>query len=290
MPSRASVVAIVGLWLTVTLYSCWREWEPYVRGQGPPPVAIDLADEAAQALPIRWTVYRDQETIGRLTTQMKYNDPDDTFVFTHTYRQLHLNTAGVTVVIPELQIQMRINRAGDLLEQALQGQLEVRLLGLTLTAQARARGTVVAGQLHTVVAWESPLGSQQQPLPTTPVPRGQPLNPLLPVNRLSALRPGRRWIVHEHNPIQAALSQWLQATAANYGWNLSVPNDQPLIGEILREPQPLRWGTSEALCWIIEYRRDEELVGRTWVQTNDGRVLMQEAFGKGEHLRLVRDP
>lgn len=290
MPSRPWVWFIIVAWLSVTGYTLWREWQPYFTGQGAPPVAIDLADEAAQAVPIRWTLYRGEEVIGRLNTQMSYQDADDTFLFTHVYRQMQLHSAGVRVEVPELQIQLRLNRTGELLEQNVVGTLELRGLGLAMSAQVRVHGVALEGYWQTEVEWSSPWGSQKRTLPAGPLSRGQPLNPLLPVNRLAGLRPGRRWMVRVDDPLETSLREWLQSVAAQYGLTLPEPQTEPLVGEILREPQALRWGSAEILCWVIEYRRREELAARTYVQVSDGRVLMQEAFGQGEHVRLVRDP
>jgi hypothetical protein len=290
MPSRVSVLLITSTWLVVTSYSLWREWEPYLRDHGPPVVAIDLADEAAQAIPTRWTIWRGDQPIGRLTTHMSYREADDTFVFQHLYRSLQLSTAGVQVEVPQLDLQMRLTRSGDLLEQQMRGSLEVQIWGLRLKLSMQVEGQVVNGQLQSQVAWDSPWGQGQRRLPVTSVTRGQPLNPLLPVNRLSSLRPGRRWRVHEDNPLQTALQEWLRTTAAEYGLSLPQATAQaPLVGEVVAEPRYLTWNHNEVLCWVIEYRREETLTARTWVRCSDGKVLMQEAFDQGEHLRLVRE-
>jgi hypothetical protein len=281
---------IILLWLVVNSYVLWRDWQPSWTGEGPPPLAIDLVDEAAQAVPIRWTLYRGESPIGRLTTQMHYEDAHDTFAFTHTYRRLQWSSMGVHVEVPTLEMRLRVNRLGDLLEQQLTGDIEVRGLGLVVSAQARVRGEAIAGQWHTLVEWSSPWGSQQRQLPVRSWSRGQPLNPLLPLNRLTNLRPGRRWLVQQDNPLESVLREWLQSLAADYGLQLSVPVAQPLLAEILRETQPLHWGDTLVTCWVIEYRRQEELVARTYVHSGDGRVLLQEVFGYGEHVRLIRDP
>lgn len=291
MPSRISVLGITCAWLAVTGYSLWRDWEPYIRGQGPPVAAIDLADEAAQAIPARWTIWRGDQPIGRLSTHMSYQEADDTFLFEHLYRQLQLSTAGVQVEVPQLDLHMRLTRSGDLVEQKMHGKLEIQLWGVRLSLSVHLAGQVVNGQLEPLLSWESPWGSGTRRLPPTPVARGQPLNPLLPVNRLASLRPGRRWQVYEDNPLQNALHEWLRSVAAEYG--LSLPPavaPAPLVGEVLSEPRTLAWDRREVLCWVIEYRREETLAARTWVRCQDGKVLLQEAFGQGEHLRLVREP
>jgi hypothetical protein len=290
MPSRVSVLMITSAWLVVTGYSFWRDWVPYLRGDGAPVIAIDLADEAAQAVPIRWTIWRGDQPIGRLTTQMSYREADDTFLFQHLYRSLQLATGGVQVEVPQWDVQMRLTRAGDLREQQMQGNLEVQLWNLRLNVSLRVEGQVVHGQLQSQLSWDSPWGKGECPLPVTPVTRGQPLNPLLPVNRLATVRPGRRWIVHEDHPLQTALHEWLRTRAAEYGLSIPPASTQvPLMGEVMSQPRLLTWQNTQVLCWVIEYRRDETLIARTWVRCSDGKVLMQEAFDQGEHLRLVRE-
>jgi hypothetical protein len=134
----------------------------------------------------------------------------------------------------------------------------------------------------------SPLGNINKPLDSVPVPVGQPLNPLMPVNRVSGVKPGRRWVVHENDPLKDAIAALVREKFGEYGLKLPEQKFEPLIGEVLSEAQNLDWNEQSVACWVIEYRRDE-VIARTWVRIADGKVLEQEAFQKGEQLTIVRD-
>jgi len=292
MPSRRSIALIVLFWLATTTFVAYRDLWPVLFASGPPPVAIDLADEAAQTVPVRWTIhFSGQKRPGKLITQMKYVEADDSFAFTNRYTELRYESAGVVVAVPELISVVRVTRSGDLREQKVDGKLELFLGDLPLgDASAKIVGRVVDGQLATTAeATYTILGLTPQRLTRTlepvPVPRGQPLNPLQAVNRITDLRPGRRWVVHESDP----LKEIVRTLTSEFGFKLPDEKRDRLFGEVLAGQQMLEWDHQSVSCWVIEYRR-EELVARTWVRASDGKVLKQEAFQKGEMLTLVRDP
>src|SRR5688572_23131325 len=149
MPSTRAVALIIAFWFAITGYVAYRDLWPVLFASGPPPVAIDLADEAAQSVPVRWSIHMSgQKRPGRLTTQMKYHESDDTFTFTNHYADIRYESAGVVVVVPELINVVRITRGGDLREQSVDGKLQVYWGDLKIgEATARIEGTVVAGQL-----------------------------------------------------------------------------------------------------------------------------------------------
>jgi hypothetical protein len=295
MPSIRSIALIVAFWIAITGYVAYRDVWPLLFASGPPPVAIELADEAAQSVPVRWSIHMSgQKRPGRLITQMKYHEEDDTFTFTNRYSDLRHEAAGVEVVVPELTSVVRITRSGDLRQQSVHGKLDVYWKDLKFgEATARVSGTVVSGQLTaTVEAEYSFAGLSRNQLKRTldpvAVPSGQPLNPLQPVSRLTGLRPGRRWVVHEYDPLRDAIAVLVREQAGQYGLKMPEAKRDSLIGEVLSEERILDWHEQEVACWVIEYRRDE-LVARTWVRVSDGKVLKQEAFQKGETLSVVRD-
>jgi hypothetical protein len=291
MPSLHVRALIVAFWLLTTAFVAYRDLWPVLFASGPPPLAIDLADEAAQTAPVRWTIhFSGQSKPGRLITQMKYQESDDTFAFTNTYSELRYESAGVAVSVPKLTNVIRVTREGDLREQTVDGRLEFFFRALPVgNAEARIVGTVVDGQLIAKVEANYTIASLSpqrlsRTLEPIPVPRGQPLNPLQPVNRIADLRPGRRWVVRESDPLKEIIG----VLAGDFGFRLPDEKRDPLIGEVLSSRQEMDWNGEAVLCWVIEYRRDEP-VARTWVRASDGKVLKQEAFQKGETLTLVRD-
>jgi hypothetical protein len=294
MPSRRAVALILTFWLATSAYVAYRDLWPRLFASGPPPVAIDLADEAAQTVPVRWTMSWNGQKVGRLVTHTKYVEADDTFRFTCDYKQLKVVYGEVEVHVPELTTVVRVTRSGDLREQSAQGKLRVVWNGLPIaTADMKIAGTVTGEQLVAEVTGSYsvvglPTESVNRRLDPVSVPEGQPLNPRQPVNRLVGVRPGRRWVVNESDPLRDAVAAVLEEAAGRYGIRPPQEKRGPLFGEVLSDQQVLDWHEQPVACWVIEYRRDEPEV-RTWVRVSDGKVLKQEAYQKGDRLTVVRD-
>ncbi len=155
----------------------------------------------------------------------------------------------------------------------------------------RVRGVVTDGVLTGRGELKSSFGDFAGDLEPVPVQRGQPLNPLQPVNRISGVRGGMRsWVVHEYNPLQDALADLLRKQLAKSGLPLGDPKPKDsLIAEVGSSPQALTWQNEEVACWVIEYRRKDDTIARTWVRASDGKVLRQEAFEGGETLTFDRE-
>lgn len=289
MPSRRAIALILALWVATTSYIVYRDLWPRLFASGPPPVAIDIADEAAQNVPVRWAITRNGEKVGRLVTQMRYIEANDTFQFTSEYKQFRFAAGNVVVLVPKLTTVVGFTRSGDLREQSIDGTLEL-FWGESKIGDAALKltGTVTDHQLIATCDMQSSFGNLHKSLDPVPVTRGQPLNPLQPVNRIADLKPGRRWVVHESNPLEDSLAALLRENAAGVGLKLPENKREELIGEVLSSPRDLEWREDLVACWVIEYRRDSELVARTWVRVADGKVLKQEAFKQGEHIAFER--
>lgn len=290
MPSRRVVALIITFWLLTGGYVAYRDLWPVLFASGPPPAEIDLADEAAQTIPVRWTIrFSGQPRPGKLVTQMQYNESDDTFTYTNRYTELRYERSGISVVVPELTTVVLVTRSGNLRRQSMTGRIAIHLGNHPIgDASAKIEATVAGGDLFARCEIRSSLGDLTRTLDPVPVPSGQPLNPLLPVNRISGLKPGRRWVVHESDPLGEAITTLLTEQAGRFGLKLPARPREPLIGEVLTELQLLDWNRESVPCRVIEYRRDE-IAARTWVRATDGKVLKQEAFQKGERLTIERD-
>jgi hypothetical protein len=320
MPSRLGVVLILGFWLAVTGYVVHRDVWPRLFGDAPPTVRIDLSDEATQTVPARWTIYRDGESIGSITTRMSYDADDNRFLFTSTYREVKLDQAvlqfRIRFELKEMQTTTSVTRDGELRGQKMTGSLSGLITSgpiplLRADATVEAEGTVVNGELVGWCGIDSDLGSANQKFDPVPVPAGQVLNPLQPVNRLRDVRPGARWEVHQVDPLADAIAalvpELIQKHAGTKLTRDLRPGERPsLIARVSDRPvdlpplpppppragEPGTPGRPRANegepCWVIEYRGDQAMA-KTWVRVSDGKVLRQEAARQGEVLLLERN-
>lgn len=290
MPSKRTVVLILFFWLLTTAYVAYRDLWPRLFASHPPTIAIDLTDEAAQNVAIRWTIYRGDKSVGKLISHLHYDKNDDTFEFKNEYRQLELVVGPLKCLIPEFTSIDRITRDGELRSQSLEGRFEANLRDLKFEGKAEVRGAVVNGQLLAEGEISLPFGTFREKLDPVPVLKGQVLNPLQPINRFSDLKPGQSWYVQKNNPLEDAIAAIILKNLEKQGLKLHKPDQEsePLLAQVLPEAQELTWFSQQISCWVIEYRRDKP-VARTWVKVSDNKVLKQEAFSRSEHMMIVRD-
>jgi hypothetical protein len=295
MPSRPVTVAVVLFWLASVGWVGYRDVWPRLAASGPPPIAVDLGDEASQLVPVRWQVLRGDQKVGRLTTRMTYVDADDTFRLTHQYANLTFDFGRARVVFPAVTLTTRVTRAGALREQGMAGKLVVQVQSGTefvTVADARAvvEGEVRGGVFHGRCDIDSPLLKAKRDLDPVPVPDGQALSPMQPVGRIANVRAGQRWVVHEINPLRDAMGALMKGVVGEHGFGLPDEKPEPFVATVGDRPEPLAWGRDkeEVPCWVIDYRGNGSRV-RTWVRADDGRVLRQEAARDGESIALERD-
>ena len=286
MPSRLSVFAILVFWLGTLAVVVRRDVWPRVFSSGPPPVAVEVGDEASQLLPTPWTIYRGETRVGRLHTRTTYVDATNTYQFTHEYSSLQLDAAGVRFVVPKLTMVTNVARDGSLRGQSFDGQLE--LPALKLSGRLSVTGRVAGGQLVGTCEYKIPGFEGTRDLPPVPVPNGHALNTLQVVNRVTGIRPRQEWVVHEVNPLSDAVGLLAREVLGKAGVTLPEAKRDSLIARVSSATQDMTWKDEPVPCWVIEYR-DAEVKARTWVRASDGKVLKQEAFDKGEHLTVLRD-
>ena len=298
MPSRPVVALIVLFWAGTAGLVFYRDIWPRLAASGPPPIAVDLQDEAtAQGMGFKWDVLHNGQKVGRLTTKTTYQDADDTFLFIYEYTGVTFDVPGGRAVFPKATVTTKVTRAGALREQGMAGLLMVqaarRTKGgeveyLTLAeVKAEVEGRVEGGVFVGRCDIRSPVLNVSRDLDPVPVPDGQALGPLQPVNRLANVRPGQRWAVREVDPLGEALAVLVREQIGKHGFDLPERKREPLIAEVEREQQAPP-GRSDP-CWVIEYREGGEPRAKTWVRVADGKVLRQEASGMGESLALVRE-
>ena len=301
MPSRLGLVAIVLGWIAVTGHVLYHDVWPRYFADAPPALQIDLVDEATQQAPTKWTITRADAKIGTLLTRMEYLAADDSFRFVNTYTKLTLDAGGgggvaLAIEVPRLVTTIRVSRAGELREQSMSGELRVLLGPIELGhAAAEVDGRVVNGMLlgrclvrYPVTATQPTIDRELEPVA---VPAGQVLNPMMPLNRLRDITPGRRWVIREVDPLKDALAVLGQELSKKSNFNLPLPasaSGTELIAEVQSgtEDYPLRLG-APIPCRVIAYR-GERVSARTWVSVADGRVMRQEATVGDETLRFDR--
>ncbi|MGL6094944.1 MAG: hypothetical protein ACRC7O_03955 [Fimbriiglobus sp.] len=316
MPSRFGVALIVGFWLATTGFVAYRDVYPRYFSDGPPPLRIDLADEATSQVPAKWSLFRHtadgkDEKIGGLTTFMQYVGRDDTFWFRSEYRDVKFQFGNIQLGLPVVDAAVRVTRAGHLREQTLEGKLEVVAGLFTLAADAKldaiVKDNILTGKVKLVPA-ANPRGmalggwSLERDLAPVSVTSGQVLNPMMPVGRLWDVRPGRRWVIREVDPLKDALGLLAQEAGKASPLPIGLPGGptepRELIAKVRSAPVPLvpyRPGPDKTPadpvdCWVIDYRAtNDDLTASTWVSVADGRVLRQEASGFGERLRFERE-
>jgi hypothetical protein len=301
MPSRLGLLAVLLSWAAVTGHVVYHDVWPRYFADAPPALQIDLADEATQQAPTKWTITRGGKKIGTLTTRMEYLAADDTFLFVNNYGRLTLDAGkgdGVlSVEVPRLVTTIRVTRTGELREQSMSGELRVLLGPIEIGhAAAEVEGRVVDGVLLGRCTVRYPIGAARptidRELDPVPVPAGQVLNPMMPLNRLRDITPGRRWVIREVDPLKDALAVLGQELAKGAKLNIALPQSASgaeLIAEVQSgtEDYPLRVG-QPVPCRVIVYR-GERASARTWVSAADGRVMRQEATAGDETLRFDRD-
>ncbi len=312
MPSRPVVVFILLFWLAVLGVVVSRDVLPRYFGDAPAAPAFGPEDELSQPT-VEWTIHRGlpkqtaDEPIGKMTSRTEYLKADNSFRYENRYRGVKFTQYGMELHIPTATTTLRIDRDGRLKEQSLRGTAEVelpRLLGAgqKLTATVEANGVVRDGFLVGSATLTVPDLLSEPSVGTftpVPVPDGQVLNPLMPLDRLRDVVPGRHWVVQQVDPLRDALGELLvkglQEELAKRGGGkkkpvpVTLPKAPELIARVLTDPVTLDRPGGPVSCWVIEYTAENPpILARTYVRRDDGRVLRQEATSQGERLRFER--
>jgi hypothetical protein len=277
MPSRSLTVAIVLFWVGMTGWLTYREIWPWLGPEQPPPFTIDLADEAQNNMPVRWSVFLNGENCGYSRTWVVFRERDDTFELHGEFKLWHssLKEGQPTFVIRSMY---RVSREGELRDfratvnynNLLKDPVEeVEVMRLTGEVRDQQFYPHLFVNVFSVIKMDRDL----EPVPMSR--RASLLNSHQPVNRLANLRKGQHWRIPIAN-LQASL--------------LPSAKFQYLNAEVLQETRGLKWGTNkkEVPCLIIEFE-GEDINGHTWVQESDGLIVCQEVQVQGVTLKLLRD-
>lgn len=295
MPSRIGIVFILIFWLATVGYVGYRDVWPRLVRDAAPTVWIDLSDEATQTVPVRWGLYRGETRVGTMNSQMVFDTVSEQFRFVTKYREFQVDVQPIRCVVPEMELTTQLDRSGQLRGQTLHGMLIAKLLGQelargTATIECVVRDGELVGQCRLESDFFPPI---EEPLEATPVPDGQVLNPLQPVNRLRGVRAGLRWVIYENDPLGDAIANATKQVLKKKGLGSSLfapkPTErQSMIATVSDEPEMIHTAKGDHRCWSIEIR-GERGTATIWVRASDGFVMRQIAVVGGDSLRLERE-
>ena len=251
----------------------------------PPPTNTDSGTDAGEV--------QDAGTLSDAGT--RFDAGSNLFRYVTKYRDFQVDVQPIRCLVPEMELTTILNRSGGLHGQTMSGTLIAKLLGQVMaTGTARVECVVRDGQLVGNCHLESVFfPAFDEPIEPTPVPDGQVLNPLQPVNRLRGVRPGLRWVIYEVDPLGDAIANATKQVLAKKGLGTSLFAPKPaerqsMIATVSDAPELLKLKRGDFSCWTIEIRGDR---GTTtiWVREKDGFVMQQVANAHGDIVRLERE-
>jgi hypothetical protein len=308
MPPRWMSLGVVFLWLGMTGWLFVREFWPHLQPGQPPPFRIDLADEAQNNIPVRWSIFKENERRGYARTWVNFRerskqenrdtDKKDEWEF-ELGGEFKLwyskETRGQADFV--VRSQYRVTREGELRE--FQSKVSINLKTpvprrpenfdedneqarevelFTLSGEVRDGlcypHLILAPDVKKYAPFVAFMERDQKPVPMPQ--RASILNPLEPVNKLAKVRKGQRWRVPMVDPLTF--------------FGQRSPRVEYLNAEVSRETLWLKWGNRKdpVPCLEIRYEGDD-ISGFTWIQQDDGLVVGQEITQHGDTLRLMRD-
>jgi len=297
MPPRWVIAGIVAFWMLMTGWLFFRELWPKLQPGQPPPFRIDLADEAQNNIPIRWSIFKDGEDRGYARTWVNFRKEDDTFEL-HGEFKLWKKTGRFGQPDFLVNNMYRVTREGELREiQASVGQNFKTPLKVqqedgesvhesgSLKVSGEVRDGFFRPHIKIIIPPLQPFELDMKPLAMPK--RASILNPLEPVNKLPRVRKGQHWRIPMVDPLamfedavfSLGLSAGQKSTRLEY-----------LDAEVLNETVGIKWGAKKepVPCLVIEYQGDD-ISGHTWIQEDDGLVVGQEITQHGDKLELKRD-
>jgi hypothetical protein len=315
MPPRWLTLGIIVLWIGMTGWMFVREYRPQLQPGQPPPIRIELADEAQSNIPIRWSIIKDNEDRGYARTAINFRDQDknhkqvrraDEWEF-ELWGEFKLWKSKDRYGQPDFIVknQYRVTREGELRE--FRSKVSINLKTKIAAPATPAPGSPerfnlddneqsqeievleLSGEVHDnfcyphvrvskeVKKWVPFAAFFEREIEPVAMPkRATMLNPLEPVHKLAKVRKGQHWRIPMVDPMSVF---WERSPRLHY-----------LNAEVLQETQWIKWGSHKdpVPCLVIKYQGDD-VSGFTWVQEEDGLVVGQEITQHGDTLRLMRD-
>jgi hypothetical protein len=303
MPPRWLTFGVIVLWIGMTSWLFMREYWPQLLPGQPPPIRIELADEAQNNIPIRWSIFKDNEDRGYARTAINFRE-DKNHKRTRTANEWEFELWGEFRLWntkdrwgqPDYIVknEYRVTREGELRE--FRSKVSINFKTKVPEQSKEIEVFELSGEVHDNFCYAHITVSKEvnewvrvfpflKPLtaflerkiePMAMPKRATLLNPLEPVHKLARVRKGQHWRI----PIVDPMSVFMQGSA----------RVQYLNAEVLPQTEWIKWdGHKDPVpCLVIKYQGDD-ISGYTWVQEEDGLVVGQEITQHGDTLRLMRD-
>ena len=295
MPPRLVVAAVLVGWLAAVGWLAWERWLPWLGPGDPPAFVVELADEVAPEQ-ANWTLLRGGQKVGAAETRMAPRK-DGRFDLTIRMREFDVTYGPAEVKVPLFRATRTVSRDGSLVALDLQATLHVRSGGSEEQVDVTAKGQPSGGEFRGTGRFDVVKSAGDEPLRTIPLTTRNVFFPFQPVHKMPPLRPGQTWRVSQVDPLSDVVDRAVRKVAPRILANpfqaaAPLPTYRPpaeLLAQVQADTEDVESRRGEARrCWVIAYRADE-VVARTWVAVEDGRVLRQEATGLGEPVTLQRD-
>lgn len=296
MPSRSITALILLVWIATVGWVAYERWLPWLRPSDQPVFALDLADEVAPEHAM-WTLYRKKQSIGAAETRI-IPLKDGTFELVNRLGEVEIKVALMTVKIRNFATHKFVNRDGELLKMHAVAKVEFKALGMGLNVNAKMNGVVVGDELIATCDFDSDLGKATEKLEPIILTNKRAQSPFQPLHRFPTLRPGQTWREANVDPVNDALNTAVERVvtrkiAEQFGGRMPIKLPTPktakeFIAEVQGEPETITHREKEYVCHLIIYKADD-MVMKTWVQINDGKVIRQEASMMGDQLTMQRE-
>jgi hypothetical protein len=210
----------------------------------------------------------------------------------------------VQIEIPNLVTIQRVTAEGQLVSldsKLLKFFVKESATGLAFEINnVHLVGEVIAGKLHARCSFESSFGKAEQVLEPIELASGSILNSLQPMAKMRVW-PGQHWKITNVDPlmeaVKASIGQIIGEllSGSKKGGvkiaSLQLPVSAPTVisAEVLAEPRELIHQDGKSIsCYVIEYHSGD-FSGSTWVQSDTGKVLLQEATHEKDKIVLRRE-
>jgi len=317
------VALIVAFWLGSTGWLAYREWWRWLGAESPPPINAELADEAIPQS-ARWRIFRGGADFGHATSSMKFLKNSTVELETTIDRlRIDMGVLALPIDVQKGVTTQRLTPEGQLLSLASELVLRITFEGGQLEIPAQLEGAVRDGKLYPRCRLgpftysdekksdekksdekkkqpkEVILEARDLVLDPIELASGSMINPLQPLPKM-VVKPGQKWQITHVDPLLAAtyeVGASLLGDLLNGPKNgarkigaLSLLKPKPMVirAEVLSEPMELIHQDKAISCYVIEYQ-STDFKGRTWVQVDNGKVLLQELDRHGDKMTLRRE-